>query len=142
MQNISGLPRVYPNILFIRSSGHTINRVLQGVARKPKGGRRRSLLTMEEEVSIMKELEQKAVQGQIYSAQSVREHVEIKTKCKVSGDYLWDLFNRDGWKKENDKINDLQHCRVPQGCTPVSPCTGELYSLILPTCNTGTMPVF
>jgi transposase len=72
----------------------------EAVAKKVKGGRRRSLLSLEDEIALMKQLEQRAMEGQIYSAQSVRQYVEGKTGCKVSDDYLWDLFNRHGWKKK------------------------------------------
>lgn len=56
------------------------------------------------------------------------------------------------------RINNLRHCWVPKGYVPVAarqmireyiyvfssvcPQTGELYSLILPTCNTETMQLF
>ncbi len=78
-------------------------RGIEGVAKKAKGGRRRSLLSLQDEVTMMKELEQKARQGQIYSAQTVRRYVEAKTACRVSDDYLWDLFKRHGWKKKKPR---------------------------------------
>lgn len=56
------------------------------------------------------------------------------------------------------RINNLHHCWVPKGYVPtgckqmireyiyvfsaVCPQTGELYSLILPACNTDTMQIF
>jgi len=73
---------------------------IKAVSKKPKGGRRRSLLSIEQEMSLMEELKKMAQLGQIHSAQAVRKHVEARVGNKVSDDYLWDLFNRHSWKKK------------------------------------------
>ena len=75
-------------------------RGIAAVGKKQKGGRRRSLLSIDQEIALMEELKQMAQSGQIYSAAAIRKHVEAKVGSKVSDDYLWDLFNRHGWKKK------------------------------------------
>ena len=75
-------------------------RGVEAVAKKQKGGRRRSLLSVDEEIALMEELKKKAESGQIHSAAAIRKHVESKVGNEVSDDYLWDLFNRHGWKKK------------------------------------------
>jgi transposase len=66
----------------------------------PRGGRRRSLLSLEEEAMLLTGIEQKAAKGLIKTANDIRILVEAKTGKKVSDDYLWDLLNRNGWKKK------------------------------------------
>lgn len=95
---------------------------IEAVAKRPKGGRRRSLLSIEQETALMEELKQKAQSGQIYSAQAIRRHVEATVGNKVSDDYLWDLFSRHGWKKKmprprhpkSDKAIQAKFKKTPQ----------------------------
>lgn len=75
-------------------------RGIEAIPKKAKGGRRRSLLSMDQEILLMEELKKMAHSGQIHSVAAIRKHVEIKVGNKVSDDYLWDLFNRHGWKKK------------------------------------------
>ena len=65
-----------------------------------RGGRRRALLSIEEEKELLQTIESKASQGLIKAANDIRALVEAKVKKKVSDDYLWDLLNRNGWKKK------------------------------------------
>jgi transposase len=67
---------------------------------KPKGGRRRSLLSVDEEVSLFASLESLASKGLIKTANDIRNVVEAKTGKAVSDDYIWDLLHRNGWKKK------------------------------------------
>lgn len=66
------------------------------------GGRReeRCVFSLEEEAEILKEFEQEALSGNILIYKHIRERVEHKAGRKVSDDYIWDLFNRHGWKKK------------------------------------------
>lgn len=66
------------------------------------GGRReeRSLLSYEEEVSLMRDLEKQAREGKIITMNDIRGVVEKRVGHTVSDDYLWDLFKRHGWKKK------------------------------------------
>jgi transposase len=73
---------------------------VQGIKYTPRGGRRRSLLSLEEETSLLAAIEQKAAKGLIKTANDIRSLVEAKTGKKVSDDYLWDLLHRNGWKKK------------------------------------------
>ena len=68
-----------------------------------RGGRRRSLMTIEEEQSFMKTMEDKALQGQILSYLDIKKLVEKKVGKIVSDDYIWDLFKRNGWTKHSPR---------------------------------------
>ena len=67
---------------------------------KQRGGRRNAYLTIEEEISIFISIKSNANSGKIKTANDIRKVVEEKLGKKVSDDYLWDLFNRNGWKKK------------------------------------------
>ena len=67
---------------------------------KQKGGRRRSLLSLDEEVSLFASLETLVSKGLIKTANDIRNIVEKKTGKSVSDDYIWDLLHRNGWKKK------------------------------------------
>src|ERR1700694_894736 len=67
---------------------------------KQKGGRRRALLSLDEEAFLFSSLETLAFKGLIKTANDIRKVVEQKTGKAVSDDYLWDLLHRNGWKKK------------------------------------------
>jgi len=70
---------------------------------KPKGGRRRELMTIDEERQLMYSLENKALKGQILSGKDLKKIVEQKVNRSVSDDYIWDLFKRNGWTKHSPR---------------------------------------
>lgn len=70
------------------------------VSQKPKGGRRRSLLSLEQEGELLRGLEPSARTGALRTIQDIRVPVEAKVGRAVSDDYLWDMLNRHGWKKK------------------------------------------
>lgn len=67
---------------------------------KQKGGRRRSLMSVEEEKALMKSFEDKALKGQILSAKDIKKTIEQTLNKTVSDDFVWDLFKRNGWTKQ------------------------------------------
>ena len=67
---------------------------------KEKGGRRRFLLSTEEETAMFASLEKLALKGLIKTANDIRKVIEEKVGKAVSDDYLWDLLHRNGWKKK------------------------------------------
>jgi transposase len=67
---------------------------------KEKGGRRRFLLTIEEETALFASLENLASKGLIKTAHYIRKVIEARVGKAVSDDYLWDLLHRNGWKKK------------------------------------------
>jgi transposase len=71
-----------------------------GIKYTPRGGRRRSLLSVSEESELLDTIEQRAAKGLIKTAGDIRAIVESKIGKAVSDDYLWDLLNRNGWKKK------------------------------------------
>lgn len=73
---------------------------VQGIKYTNRGGRRRSLLSLEEEALLLNAIEQKAAKGLIKTANDIRTMVEAKVGKAVSDDYLWDLLHRNGWKKK------------------------------------------
>jgi len=78
------------------------------VSPKPKGGRRRELMTIEDEAEVMKAMENKALKGQILSYRDVKKVVESKVGKSVSDDYIWDLFKRNGWTKHSPRPHHPQ----------------------------------
>lgn len=73
------------------------------VSTKKRGGRRRSIMTLEQERELMSSLETKAINSQILSANDVRQIVEQKINRPVSDDFVWDLFKRNGWTKHSPR---------------------------------------
>ena len=73
---------------------------VEGIKYRLRGGRRRSLLSVEDEASLLNAIEQKASKGLIKTANDIRDIVEAKVGKAVSDDFLWDLLNRNGWKKK------------------------------------------
>ena len=73
------------------------------VTGKKRGGRRRYLMSTEDEQALMSSLEIKAIKGQILSGNDVRKIVEQKINKPVSDDYVWDLFKRNGWTKHSPR---------------------------------------
>lgn len=68
-----------------------------------RGGRRRSLMTLEQEEQFMKQLEENAINGQILSYLDVKNLVEKEVGKTVSDDFIWDLFKRNGWTKHSPR---------------------------------------
>lgn len=92
----------------VNLSVHSIYKIVESYNRsgtaalvyKQKGGRRRSLLSLDEEVSLFASLESLASKGLIKTANDIRNVVELKAGKAVSDDYIWDLLHRNGWKKK------------------------------------------
>jgi len=66
------------------------------------GGRRQetSYLTIKEEAELMKSLADSAKKGKVITFHDIHKRVEQRIGHKVSDDYVWDLFNRNKWKKK------------------------------------------
>lgn len=66
------------------------------------GGRRQgnSFMSLEQEATMMKQLQTKALKGAILTFHDIKEVVEKKLCGQVSDDYIWDLFKRHGWSKK------------------------------------------
>lgn len=92
----------------INLSKHSIYKIVEqynksgveGIKYTQRGGRRRSLLSVEDEALLLNAIEQKASKGLIKTANDIRAMVEQKVGKAVSDDFLWDLLNRNGWKKK------------------------------------------
>ena len=92
----------------VNLSVHSIYKIVEtynqsgaaALACRQRGGRRRSLLSVNEEVSLFVSLESLASRGLVKTANDIRAVVEQKTGCPVSDDYIWDLLHRNGWKKK------------------------------------------
>jgi transposase len=72
----------------------------KGIKYNHRGGRRRSLLSTTDESELLNTIEQRAAKGLVKTANDIRSIVEAKVGSVVSDDYLWDLLNRNGWKKK------------------------------------------
>jgi transposase len=92
----------------VNLSVHSIYKIVENYNRsgedaiiyKPKGGRRRALLSVDEERSLFVSMEEQASKGLIKTANDIRSIVERKVGKPVSDDFLWDLLHRNGWKKK------------------------------------------
>lgn len=73
------------------------------VTTQKRGGRRRFLLTLEQEQIFMSGLEERALQGKILSYLDIKKLVEKEVNSTVSDDYIWDLFKRNGWTKHSPR---------------------------------------
>ena len=73
------------------------------VSPQKRGGRRRSLMSLEQEASLLTGLEKKALSGQILSYLDIKSTVEKEVGRKVSDDFIWDLFKRNGWTKHSPR---------------------------------------
>lgn len=79
-----------------------------------RGGRRKALLSLEEERVVLEELAGKAKEGLVVVAQTVRDHVEDKLGRSVSKDYAYDLLHRHGWRKVAPRPRHPKRDRVQQ----------------------------
>jgi len=68
--------------------------ILQG-----RGGRRRGLLSWNEEEELLEELRERGERGAIVIAKTIREYAAKKLGTEVSKDYAYDLLHRHGWRK-------------------------------------------
>jgi transposase len=73
---------------------------IEAIQCKPRGGRRNAYLSIDEEKAIFTSIKDKANSGKVKTANDIRKIVEEKLGKKISDDYLWDLFKRNGWKKK------------------------------------------
>ena len=87
-------PSIYKIVEGYNKSG------VAGIKYTQRGGRRRFLLSVEEEALLLTAIEQQAGKGLIKTAGDIRSMVEVKVGKEVSDDYLWDLLKRNGWKKK------------------------------------------
>ena len=73
---------------------------VKGIEYTSRGGRRKALLSVEDEIELLRSIEDRASKGLIKTANDIRVIVESKAGKPVSDDYLWDLLNRNKWKKK------------------------------------------
>jgi transposase len=80
------------------------------------GGRRRERwhLSLEDEVLLMKSVEDSAFMGEILTFRHIKKHVEERVGNEVSNDYIWDLFSRHGWKKKVPRQNHPKSDKAAQ----------------------------
>ncbi len=87
-------PSIYKIVQQYNRSG------VKGIKYTSRGGRRKALLSIEDETDLLSSIEDKASKGLIKTANDIRKMVESKVGKSVSDDYLWDLLNRNEWKKK------------------------------------------
>jgi len=87
-------PSIYKIVEGYNKSG------VAGIKYNKRGGRHHCLLNTDEEAALLQAIEQKAAKGLIKTANDIRSLVESRVGKKVSDDYIWDLFKRNGWKKK------------------------------------------
>ena len=72
---------------------------ISAIASKPKGGRRRSYLSTEEEKDLLSEIEKKAIKGGVVEIGKVHKLFEEKVGAKVAKNTAYRLLHRHGWRK-------------------------------------------
>lgn len=95
----------------VNLSVHSVYKIVEGynlqgvsfIQTKARGGRRRSLMSMEMEIKLMKELESDALKGKIKSGSEIQERVKKIVNKDVSDDFIWDLLKRHGWSKKKPR---------------------------------------
>lgn len=65
-----------------------------------RGGRRRFLLSEEQEIELLDSIKDNAEKGLIKTAKDIKQLAEKKVGKTVSDDFIWDLLKRNGWKKK------------------------------------------
>lgn len=75
------------------------NEGIETYACTPRGGRRRSLMSLAEEEKILKNISKKSEAGFYINANKIRAEVEKYLGKKVSKDYAYDLLHRHNWRK-------------------------------------------
>jgi transposase len=95
ISKITGLSQSH--IQSIHSSART--KGLASLASKPKGGRRRSHLSTEEEIALLSEIEKKAIKGGVVEIGKVHKLFEEKAGGKVAKNTAYRLLHRYGWRK-------------------------------------------
>ena len=70
-----------------------------GLVVEGSGGRRRMLMSWEEEKALLDNLVEDATRGLIVIVHGLKKRVEEKIGKKVSKDYTYDLLHRHGWRK-------------------------------------------
>ena len=72
---------------------------ISAIASQPKGGRRRSYLSIEEEKDLLSDIEKKAIKGGVVEISKVHKLLEEKAGCKVAKYTAYRLLHRHGWHK-------------------------------------------
>jgi transposase len=72
---------------------------ISAIARQPKGGRRRSCLSIEEEKDLLSDIEKKAIKGGVVEIGKVHKLIEEKVGAKVAKNTAYRLLHRHGWRK-------------------------------------------
>jgi transposase len=70
-----------------------------GLGRKGRGGRRWSLLSWDEEETLLKSLEQRAIAGELLTAKQLLPEISEAVGQEVSLGYVYSLFRRHRWRK-------------------------------------------
>lgn len=72
---------------------------IKAIASQPKGGRRRSYLSIEEEKILLSEIEKTAIKGGVVEIGKVHKLFEEKVGAKVAKYTAYRLLHRHGWRK-------------------------------------------
>lgn len=72
---------------------------VESIYAKPRGGRRTSFLTWQEEEMVLEELREKANKGLLVLIKMVKAEIEQRLQRQVSKDYPYDLLHRHGWRR-------------------------------------------
>lgn len=66
---------------------------------KPKGGRLRENMTLQDETAFLKDIEQEGTDGQILEISLIKNKLEKKLGKKIAKSSVYELLHRHGWRK-------------------------------------------
>ena len=76
---------------------------VEAIVSQPKGGRRRSYLSMEEEKALLCQIEKIAIKGGVVEIDKVHKLFEEKVGASVAKYTAYRLLHRHGWRKSSPK---------------------------------------
>lgn len=98
---------------------------ISAIASQPKGGRRRSHLSVEEEKLLLSEIEKKAIKGGVVEIGKVHKLFEEKVGGNVAKYTAYRLLHRHGWRKISPR---QYHPKQKDDAVETFKKTGQLWS--------------
>ena len=85
-----------------------------GLGRRGRGGRRWSLLSWDEEETLLKSLEQRAIAGELLTANHLLPEISKAVGQEVSLGYVYSLLRRHRWRKLGPRPRHVKAKRETQ----------------------------
>jgi len=89
---------------------------IEGLLSKKKGGRKREIMSKENEIKVLEEVRNDASVGLIVTAKSIMQKIKNNLMKAISRSYVYDLLKRNDWRKiaprphnPNSSIDDQEN---------------------------------